>query len=65
MYMKLVAGIVRYELYVWMRNISIRIDSKNHFDLDSVKNKNKTSTNKKSILNKDYHSLFLFSSKII
>ena len=60
MYMKLVAGIVRYELYVWMRNISIRIDSKNHFDLN-----NKTSTNKKSNLNKDYHSLFLFSSKII
>ena len=34
--------------------------TENHFDLDSVKNKNKISTNEKKKLNKDYISLCFF-----
>ena len=61
MYMKLASGILHYELLVWRRNGCIE----NHFDLDTVKSKNKISMNKKNKLKKDYLSLFLFSFKII
>ena len=44
MYIKLADGILRYELLVWMGNGF----KENHFDFDSVKNKNKISTNKKT-----------------
>ena len=42
--MKLADGILRSELLVWMKNGC----TENHFDLDSVQNKNKLSTNKKT-----------------
>ena len=41
--MKLAGGILWYELLIWMRNGC----TENHFNLDSVKNKNNISTNKK------------------
>ena len=68
MYMKLAGGILWYEY--WVRNFTVLVWMKNgctesHFDIYSVENKNKISTNKKDKLNKDYLSLFLFSFKII
>ena len=68
MYMKLAGGILWYEY--WVRNFTVLGWMKNgctegHFDIYSVENKNKISTNKKDKLNKDYLSLFLFSFKII